>query len=537
MEPAGQSVTDLIQQFVCGGRGAAHLWRDLAGRGKLRNGLSELVGGTETATGQDPLVWLNRCWELIAQPAAEQQIHRYHLADHGVDVGRICGHARALVAVAQAAVALRQTISHPDAWDRLLGWWMKTGELLTDSRLSPATGVPSCRFDLTEHERLDAALECVAPLRWPTAALRIWTGALLRLPDRSSRRLKIPILGVTAGDEGFMADLQMILLNDSGGELVEEPETALRPFGGDLLRVLGEQHRRHASASSVSWSLSMRPMVHKPQLSWMALDGKSLGGAAAVGFHLLANNGIYDGGCAITAAVGRRGDDPFNDELAGVEGLEAKLRALVAWNQENPQAVIRRVGVAARDEKRPVGVAERFAGSVRIELLSNIAAAVQFASQEVEELRQYLRELIEAPDREYIPGKPEGIKPSELYIEPDVFKREKRLNSETEAPATGVLLTAESLDVGEMQYGERSRDWEQRESWQTEREQLKGGARRCGTAVRPNCPRFRAALGTDGRRRRSLPADVRSPWHMEPEIQLSLGQASRVDLVSAIADA
>jgi hypothetical protein len=43
MERAGESVADLIQQFVCGGRDAAHLSRDLVGPAKLHQNLRDLV--------------------------------------------------------------------------------------------------------------------------------------------------------------------------------------------------------------------------------------------------------------------------------------------------------------------------------------------------------------------------------------------------------------------------------------------------------------------------------------------------------------
>jgi hypothetical protein len=108
-------------------------------------------------------------------------------------------------------------------------------------------------------------------------------------PKRQPPRLKVPVLGVTAEGGRRRGGPAPVRLTEEGGELVEDTGTAL--------------------------------------------GGNSLGAAVAVGFHLLEGGSTYDAGCAITAAVGARGERAEDDELVGAAGLKAKLRAVTAWNQ------------------------------------------------------------------------------------------------------------------------------------------------------------------------------------------------------------
>src|SRR4051794_15844858 len=131
MEDAERFVAD-VEQFVSGGPEGAFLWPELAGLGKLQQGLRGLVAA-EPANHAASRYLLECCWKLLSQPTAEKQLQYRHQPNREVDVGRIARHARALVAAAQAALTLSASNSYSDTWDELLKSWHKAGELLTQS--------------------------------------------------------------------------------------------------------------------------------------------------------------------------------------------------------------------------------------------------------------------------------------------------------------------------------------------------------------------------------------------------------------------
>ena len=180
------------------------------------------------------------------------------------------------------------------------------------------------------------------------------------------RQLNIPIAGALTGRTGFLADLRLRALKTPNAGLIEDPETALWPLGGDLVETIGEQWKWRTELGAC-WSITLRAGRRKEEKGapsrqlvsaspWVVLDGRSLGGAAAVGFQLL-REGMYDRDCLVMAAVGPAGKsgEPLEDRLEAVGEEEAKLGAAL-------EGGIRRV-VLARDEKRPAGLAAKYAST------------------------------------------------------------------------------------------------------------------------------------------------------------------------------
>jgi hypothetical protein len=118
---------DTLQEFVEGNEFA---WQYLAGRyDLLRRALREAVVQVDT---DDPVPLLEECWRLLTDERAARRLEAYCRAAYpnaDVDTHRLCRHARALLATAQAAVAARQLSTHTDARERLLHWAAEAARL------------------------------------------------------------------------------------------------------------------------------------------------------------------------------------------------------------------------------------------------------------------------------------------------------------------------------------------------------------------------------------------------------------------------
>lgn len=340
---------EVLERFIQGGWQDVHAWEPLA-NGQLLSILGHLVASAGASSNQnDCLSTLDRLCQLLNDSRMVGQLRLYYIADDGVDVERICRNSCAPGALAQAAIVLKRSeCSQTNALAELLALWHKAGELLANKQLAaPMTTGPLERDYSNVRE---TAVEVAKKLDWPLESLQCWTDLLFGVQKRhSGLHIRIPIIGITPSQEGVLGDLLLVKLEGAEGELIEDPELALLPLRSDLLICIAEQHHRYGASANIMWGIRIRSADGNAEKRspWTALGDKTIGAAAAVGFHLLANNAHYDESCAIIAGAGRKAADPFEDQLAPVAGLRPCLRAIPVWNREHPEAAIRSIGVAA----------------------------------------------------------------------------------------------------------------------------------------------------------------------------------------------
>jgi len=117
----------------------------------------------------------------------------------------------------------------------------------------------------------------------------------------AQRRLRVPVACVVQG-KGYLGDLNLELLGDQPDLLIEHPEIALWPVGRTFLTTMALA--RQVVGRAFSWRFAFRG---PDKVGQMPLVGDSAGGAAAVGFRLLAQGWPYDAGCLIVAGVAQYG--------------------------------------------------------------------------------------------------------------------------------------------------------------------------------------------------------------------------------------
>jgi len=435
--------------------------------------LLQLVDG---ALEHDPTSALREAWELLRRDAGTVQgaITREY-ADRAVDPDRICHNARAMVATAEAACAVKRASSHASAWLIFLDSWRRAARDL--SRVAVSASPPNVSgwsslgtpdpTGLLQHARGE-----LAGTGWPLAALSHWTLYWLRVPP-ASHKLAMPLAGWCQGG-GFLAHLELTLLDSGKGELVEDPEIALRPLGNELLRTLEEQRERR-TRKSVSWALT-GTLPDEP------LEGSSLGAAAAVGFALLDSGEPCAGGTLLLARV--RDDDGL--ERVGDE--KAKIDAAILSRTQPP---IRRVGVAKNTALSSSDIAHLSSPGVSLELLADVSSAVAFASGR-RALERYLEKVAQAVEENpevYLGGR----SPATLYVEPDVLKRVRTLPpphqrdpAHQQEPEHRPSLPSEALDIGEEAlWGERPQETEERVPWGQELDRIGEGQARVAVLTGP----------------------------------------------------
>ena len=455
-------VEELVETLQLFAQGQWPLWQQLAGDyGLLRRGLREAVDNQAT-------VALQGCWDALKHHDVPRVIaHYYYRQSRGVDSDRLARDARALVATALVAAWARQSPPSPDSVEQAERWARQAAELLggtvgggmpgsLSASLSWTTGIEPAELIEKIYAHLAGEGYQVSGARhWSL----YWVGA-----SRAPRRLRVPVACVVRG-QGHLGDLYLELLAAGPDVLIEDPEMALWPVGGSFLETL-EQARRGVKGA-FSWRFAFR----QPQsVGQVPLVGDSAGGAAAVGFRLLAQGQPYDAGCLIVAGVAQGG------KLRGVGEERAKLDAAVEGGMRRA-VVARETALSQADRER---LAER---GLAIVERTTVEEACQFASDLPRQLIGYFRVLEEAPDRE-APPYLAGRKPSELYVEPDVLVRVKRVREEPPGPGgreagsepRGVSRLPETaLEVGEVYpYGFRVEEADERLAWQRVRERMEG---------------------------------------------------------------
>jgi hypothetical protein len=450
---------ETLQLFA---QGQWPLWQQLAGDyGLLRRGLREAVDNQAT-------VALQGCWDALKHQDVPRVIaHYYYRQSREVDSDRLARNARALVATALVAAWARQSPPSPDSVEQAERWAWQAAELLggtvgggtpgsLSASLSWTTGMePAELIEKIYAHLAGEGYEVTGARHWSL----YWVGA-----SRAERRLRVPVACVVRG-RGHLGDLHLELLAAGPDVLIEDPEMALWPVGGSFLETL-EQARQGVNGV-FSWRFAFR---ESEQVGQVPLVGYSAGGAAAVGFRLLAQGQPYDAGCLIVAGVEQ------GDKLRAVGGEREKLDAAVEGGIRRA-VVAPETALSQADRER---LAER---GLAIVERTTVEEACRFASDLPQQLIEYCRLLEEAPDGE-APPYLAGRKPSELYVAPDVLVRVKRVREEPPGPEgretvsepRGVSRLPETaLEVGEVYpYGFRVEEADERLAWQRVRERMEG---------------------------------------------------------------
>jgi HEAT repeat protein len=442
------------------------LWQRLAGDyGLLRRGLREAVDNQATVALQD-------CWDALKHQDVPRVIAQYYYyrQSREVDSDRLARNARALVATALVAAWARQGPPSPDSVEQAEDWARQAAELLGGTVGGGTLGSLAASLNWTTGmepaELIEKIYQHLAGEGYEVTGARhwslYWVGA-----SRAPRRLRVPVACVVCG-RGHLGDLHLELLAAGPDVLIEDPEIALWPVDRSFLDTL--EQARQGVKGAFSWRFAFR----QPQsVGQVPLVGDSAGGAAAVGFRLLAQGQPYDAGCLIVARVEQSG------ELRAVGGERAKLDAAA-------QGGMRRAVVAPETELLQTDRERLAERGLAIVERSTVDDACRFASDLPQQLIEYFRLLEEAPDGE-APPYLAGRKPSELYVEPDVLVRVKRVREEPPGrqgreaageQAGPSRLPETALEVGEVYpYGFRVEEADERLSWQRVRQRMERGQR------------------------------------------------------------
>jgi HEAT repeat protein len=443
-------------------RGQRLLWQRLAGDyGLLRRGLREAVDNQAT-------VALQGCWDALKDQDVPRVIahYYYYRQSREVDSDRLARNARALVATALVAAWAKQSPPSRKSVEQAEDWARQAAELLGGavgggaprslaSSLNWTTGMEPAELIEKIYQHLAGeGYEVTGARHWSL----YWVGA-----SRAERRLRVPVACLVRG-RGHLGDLYLELLAAGPDGLIEDPEMALWPVGGSFLETL--EQARQGVKGAFSWRFAFR----QPQsVGQVPLVGDSAGGAAAVGFRLLAQGQPYDTGCLIVA-----GNDGGRLRAVGEE--REKLAAAVNGG-------IRRAVVAPETELLQTDRERLAERGLAIVERTTVEEACQFASDLPRQLIGYFRLLEEAPDGE-APPYLAGRKPSELYVEPDLVVRVKRVREEPPGrqgreaageQAGPSRLPETALEVGEVYpYGFRVEEADERLAWQRVRQRMEG---------------------------------------------------------------
>ena len=182
-----------LTSFVGETREASLLWNGLGGAdGRIRQACEEALRCEPPA---DPGNELHRCWGLMRKETFERNIGIF-FGRGAADAARLVRHARAMIATAGAATALRR-----QDVDGFIGWWAEAVPLLAGK----VNGRPPLMWEWTRrnsndpHSLLDYPAEVVGQADWAVAGAHDWTGywwvrAGFPRTDLPLRTMTVPVL-------------------------------------------------------------------------------------------------------------------------------------------------------------------------------------------------------------------------------------------------------------------------------------------------------------------------------------------------------
>jgi hypothetical protein len=317
----------------------------------------------------------------------------------------------------------------------------------------PDLGVDTDRLHRNACELIGSALRARAAVReaGEGAAGRLretlsggaleWALSWLERTSAPDGGVILPVAGYSGKVGGFLARLHLTRLGGGEAVLVEHPAMALRPLGPTLLETM----RAVAGAlpAPVCWRLSTEDV----RSAEMPLDGDSLGGAAAVAFALLRTGGLADRDCVVVAKVA-------GDRLDSVGHEKEKL-----W--EAARRGLKRAVVAEDAALSQADLDDLKAAGLEVVMRGTVAEAVEVCSSLANGLRNYLRSLLDLPERE----KPAFLgrrRLTDLYVWPDVLREESADEKQRRSSAAG---TGEEEKVRRLS---RDADYRKCLSWQDE---------------------------------------------------------------------
>ncbi|GIU73097.1 MAG: hypothetical protein KatS3mg004_0184 [Bryobacteraceae bacterium] len=442
------------------------LWQILAGGyALLPRALREAIKAAEPDAGL--ISKLETCYEQLQSSGASQAIQRYwaELKQNDIDADRLHRNACALVATTLASAYARQSPLTRESVAGAEKWAQRAAKLLgggaEDSLPSSLAEGLSWTNPPSARDLLEQIYARLAEAGWKVTAARRWSLYWLGC-DHGERRLQVPVACVVNG-QGHLGDLHLEWLADQPRVLVEHPEMALWPIEPSFLETLEQAHL--AAGGAVVWRFAFR---QPEQLGRIPLRGNSAGGAAAVGFRLLAQGDPYDAGCVIVSGL------TLTDCLQAVGDEQAKLQAAA-------RAGLKRAVVAPGTTLDQAAQESLVSSGLQIQSKPNVAEACRFASDLPRWLIAYFEQVAGQADAA-APPYLAGRKPSELYVEPDVLvgvrrAKVRRPGAET-APAAEEssgprYLPDTVLEVGEQYpYGFEVEQSEERRSWEQARRRL-----------------------------------------------------------------
>jgi HEAT repeat protein len=340
---------------------------------RMEKGTREAV---ECYHDPETIYLLDRCWNALgedsqARAAIREHCRSYHhlpTTDLAPVADRLYGNARARIAACCAAVEAKRCTQDPAALSSLVRWLMEGAALFGGSGQTPAIGLgwPQAEVQLLVRN----ACAALAAQDLPTETMRLWTLDLLGAGEAEiSRTITLPFAGCHG--KGFLLNLRLSAMRGQGKGLVEHPEMALRTLGKTFLDTLEKLSKE--LQFRVRWGL--QPRLQDERRASLALDGPSLGGALAVGLHLLQQNLPNDPSCLIVAQV--------HGEMLEAVGFEREKLEVAL------EGGIRRIVVGAGTEVRSL-IADFAARGLEVRELGHVAEAVEFASGQLAELQQVL---------------------------------------------------------------------------------------------------------------------------------------------------
>lgn len=450
--PVLVEVKDSVWELAKGNSQAIDIWGKLS---EPFHGLLWQAGRALAKGGEvDPKSLLADCWKSASDkklPGALDTVY------DGFKVGeRLQQNILLILATGGAAYAAKEK-KWTDIWDYWSRWMGITGVALQEP-----TWLNGVVAEVWVEHVYQQARKTKLVGRLET--LRYWTKHWLLLDTQRRREaepsVEVPVAVVDQAKEGRMFRLCLERVKDAtpdSVELIEHEDILLRPFGPAFVQTLqqvAEQQLAKREAGAVLWNLPNWG-VGEP---FPPIEGNSAGLGAAGAFGALSKGMSCDPRTLLLGAVNKDGS------LEAVDGLKEKVPAAL-------EAGIRRFGFAPRSDSQVARSLEMAGWEVKA--LQSSEEAIEFATQLAVSLRRYLTAVVELPDK--AGGAPwlGDRKLTDIYVEPDLLKKENRRETTGERRAQE-NLGPESSEIGEetQPWSEEQDETETRKPWKSEFEAL-----------------------------------------------------------------